>query len=226
MNPLGNWKIKMLVIAFLAGVGFGAGWSAQGIFAWDKPTASPVGGNTPPPLTIGSDDQEKKGGLKLGKDLEITGGVKVGGMLNAAGTFSLQSWKWGVVGDCLFLGTAQAWSASGVSIGSSSCGVPSGAVLDVNGSIRIQGGGAGQGKVLTSASDGTASWETPVAPVTTISAGSNMSVSTAPDTGVVTMRAIMPTPPSVPGWVYPGSGNGGRVPVTDQWGNVSWQGLP
>ncbi len=191
---------------------------------WCNPTVAPTGGNIDAPINVGDTVQTKTGGLKLGRDLEVTGMAAIGKDVSVGG-LGIQSWKFAVQQGSLLLGSVQTWGADGtVLIGPvPTSAPPSGVKLNVNGSIRIQGGGAGQGKVLTSASDGTASWETPVAPVTKIIAGLNIVVN--PDTGLgaVTVSAIAPSMPSLPGWLYPGSGSSNRVPVADGSGNVSWR---
>ncbi|MCR4328057.1 MAG: hypothetical protein NUV53_00890 [Patescibacteria group bacterium] len=194
------------IVAFM--IGSGARYlSAQ---TFNAPTQTPPSENVPAPINVGSITQTKIGGLNLEGNFAIKAG-------------SSEEWAFDVQRGSLRLGSAQAWGPDGtVMIGSvpENWSNPSGVVLNINGGVRIQGGNSGD--VLTNKGGGVASWEKPVAPVTSILAGSYITVTPSAG-GVVTVSAIQPSAPDVPGWVNPGSGSSNRVPVADSNGNVSWR---
>ncbi|MCR4328056.1 MAG: hypothetical protein NUV53_00885 [Patescibacteria group bacterium] len=190
-------NIAFLVVAVVA---LFAGWNTSSLFAWDKPTLPPTSGNTSAPIHEGSLVQAKSGKL-------IVGGL------------GIHSWQFIPSSDCLSLGGAQAWSRTGVSVGSGTCPA-AGTAFSVEGGLLIEGGDMGD--VLTNVGDGVVQWKKFVAPIVKIIAGSNTRITPEAGTGDVTINAIMPSMPSVPSWV---TNRSGGVPHADAQGNVSWGSL-
>ncbi len=210
---------KILQFAVIGAVAFFIGSGARYVFAWTctgnwcDAKATPPTESIDTPINVGSNPQIKTGSLNVGGDL----GIGSDGSKNPL-------WKLGVRVGSLFIGNVQAWAPDKtVMIGN----VPenwsggNGVVLNVNGKLRVQGGV--QGDVLTNGGDGVAVWKTLVPPITNIVGGSYITVTPRTSKGEVTVSANIPPPPSLPGWLRPGSGASNRVPVASANGDVSWR---
>lgn len=111
-------------------ISFSVGYFA---FAWTEPSMSPPGGNASPPINVSGITQTKTGTLQVpmvADPITPTYYIAPGGPVSAS--------LYGKVG----IGTDNP-----------------GAMLDVNGQIKISGGTPGSGKVLTSDATGLASWQ-------------------------------------------------------------------
>ncbi len=204
-------------------------------------------------LKVGG-NAEMVGTAKVGKGLEVGGTAKVGGLLTVQGWNLGKDSAGGLFVSTGEEGQApQRWMSNYTVIGPVPSNPA--AKLVVNGTVQILGGGPAAGLVLTAGgSDGVASWQPalpapsvnghvltadgskavwkalPPAGVTKIISGSgNVSVSSG-GTGDVTISVERPYIPSVPDWVsnfsIPTPPGGGKILVSNSYGQASWQDPP
>lgn len=100
-----NLKISFIVLALVLPL---TGWG------YSDPTAPPPGGNTKPPLNVGSERQTKEGNLGV-KNLKARGGIELGGVFR-------DSWV-GEGGRCSWEGTKCSCISDGASIGTVRVGI-------------------------------------------------------------------------------------------------------
>ncbi len=164
---------------------------AYTILSWTEPSSSPPNENVAAPINVGSTTQTKSGGLNISGNLgvgtssptsklEVAGQIKITGGNPAADRVltsdanGLATWK-DVPGNAalpsgnngaMIRHNGSEWIAAtnlynnGTSIGINT-NSPS-TTLDVNGTVKIQGGSPENGKILTSTnSNGNAQWQMP-----------------------------------------------------------------
>jgi hypothetical protein len=86
------FSIKRFLNSTIFGLTLGILIAGYAVFAYTSPTVAPPGGNVPAPLNVGPAAQVKSGGLWVGS-LGVTGGVQVGGRIDATGNICTSGGK-------------------------------------------------------------------------------------------------------------------------------------
>ena len=81
--------MKSFSLPTILGVTLGILIAGYAVFAYTPPTETPPGGNTPAPVNVGSGAQVKAGELWV-ESLGTTGGIDIGGQINATGNICIK----------------------------------------------------------------------------------------------------------------------------------------